>query len=473
MSEIQPTNNERKLSTSLYDVSSSDDIFASVEEVQELAASGGLGADLTVSTEGGGGEKYDNSWARHRRVKFGKQDRFVWEFPLNKELLEEGYETVELNESDPNHHFVAFEGVPISFNYGFRLSSNNGMTTVCNTCSMVETRAGMPDRVTESDNPLPLPLKSPFWSRKKSPDRPNWVLERNPHLELQARRRKTILSTDEDGKTVKTETQEIISCLDCIRAKDYTHTDDNGFETVCSVNGYMLFAVTSVGIKDVTAHLEDPVSNPITVRWVDIKDAGLKTWDGTPLDKPFIIRVEGLGSSQLNPIGKGQYDIPVILPEDIKPKGKKTCYLPSKATILSTGEFYNWLTDPKESERFAVSKQGNRIFTTLTQMYIAPLTKEIFSKAFVPVFVPVATGRNTEVNGVTIGDYVKTALLTLNSEKEAAENRSSSALSGSTTKSIASSTSPADNTPVVEAKKVEVTDAEEKIRKKALDAFSV
>ena len=414
MSELMQVNS---IAPSLYNINDAENLFAEAEEVEALKQSGLLGHEFNTqeASQGGG---YDRSYTFHRFVKFGQSDRFEWKKPLSKALKEAGYSEEELLSSDPNQHVVAVRGIPISFNYGFRYARNNGKETVCQTYKLIEKLSNGTERVTNSQNPLKMPIKSAFWSKNK-PDHLNWVLERNPQLDLHAKRLEMVTSVDANGKEVVEKKWNDIRCADCVAQQMYREGTDS-----CGSNGYLLFCVYEVGIKDCKDHINDPIKNPPLIRWLPITEAGLRAWNNEPLNHPFIVRLEGLGASQLNDVGpdKTKYQIPVILPsQQARANARKTCYLPDD-NVMSAGQFYNWLTAQNAADgRSDMSKNGNRLFTTITELYIAELHETVATKKFFPVFRPIATGRNTDYHGHPVSDYVKTAIQVLNAERELAE----------------------------------------------------
>ena len=202
------------------------------------------------------------------------------------------------------------------------------------------------------------------------------------------------------------------SCLDCIKCGEHFEGDDIGADNVqrCRPDGQLLFVVFEVGIKNVTAHNEDPISNPITIDWVPVSEAGINSYTGQSLNQPFVIRVQGLGSSQLSSIGTKDFDLPVILPSQIKANRPKDCFLPDD-NVLSTLDYYNYLNNKNATDgRRGVEKgTGKSLYPVMTEIYMAKLAKKTATKDYIPVFRPLLTGARTEYNGIKLGTYVATA----------------------------------------------------------------
>jgi hypothetical protein len=398
-------------------VESADDLFASAEEIQQLAAAGDL--DQTAYIEQS--EGFDNSWRYHRIVKFKEIEGINWEMKLSKEQIDEGYRGFELNPNDPNQNVVAVRGIPLEFGFTNSFSKTNPKTdkpyTFCTTDELIEHLPGK-DRVTKEQYPIKMPFKRMHQSKLKPNEVEKIFWQKNAHLDPYATRT-TFVKEGEEWVTVK----ERRSCLECVKACEHFDGDDISADgiTRCRPTGRLLFVVFEVGIKNVTEHNKDFINNPIQVDWKPIAEAGILGYDNKPLVTPFVINLMGLGSSQMKSIGKGPHDLPVYLPGDISPNRPKDCILPDN-NVKSVEDYYNWLNDPKAHDgRRGVDKNGKNLYPVMTELYIAKMTKVESNKKVAPVFRPVAVGPNAQFNGVSLKDYVFNAKLVLNHEAAVAQ----------------------------------------------------
>lgn len=397
-------------------VESADDLFASAEEIQQLAAQGDL--DQTAYIEHS--EGYDNSWRYHRIVKFKEEERINWEMKLSKEQEENGFRSFELNPNDPGQYVVAVRGIPIEFGWSNSWSKTNPKTnkpySYCTSTELIEHLPGK-DRVTKEQYPVKMPYPRMHFSKAKA-DQLHQFWTKNAHLDPYATR---TTFKQEGSEWIKEEERR--SCLECVKACEHFEGDDISADNTprCRPTGRLLFVVFEVGIKNVTEHNQDIINNPIKVDWKPIAEAGILGYDNTPLTTPIVINLMGLGSSQMKSIGKGPYDLPVYLPGDISPNRPKDCILPDN-NVKSVEDYFNWLNDPKANDgRRAVDKNGKNLYPVMTELYIARMTKVESNKKVAPVFRPVAVGPRAEFNGVSLKDYVFTAKLVLNNEAAVAK----------------------------------------------------
>lgn len=407
-------------------VESADDLFADEEEIKQLAASGDL--DQTAYIEHS--EGFDSSWRYHRIVKFKEEERINWEMKLSKEQIDEGYRSFELNPNDPNQYVVAVRGIPIDFGWTNSWSKTNPKTdkpyTFCTTDELIEHLPGK-DRVTKEQYPVKMPFKRMHQSKAKPDEVEKIFWQKNAHLDPYATRT-TFVKEGEEWVTVK----ERRSCLECVKACEHFDGDDISAENVgkCRPTGRLLFVVFEVGIKNVTEHNQDILNKPIKVDWKPVAEAGILGYNNEPLKTPFVINLMGLGSSQLKTIGKGPYDLPVILPGDISPKQPKDCILPDN-NVKSTEEFFKWLHDTKANDgRRVPSKDGKNLYPVMTELYIAKMSKVESNKKVAPVFRPVAVGPSATFNGVSLKDYVFNAKLVLNNEAAIAKGGADDSMGG-------------------------------------------
>lgn len=413
--------------TSVYEtVESADDMFATVEEIQQLKEQGDL--DQTSYLEQR--EGYDNSWRYHRNLKYKAEERITWEMALSKEQLEEGFRNIELNPNDPNQYVVAVRGVPLEFGWTSNWAKPNPTkeSKVYTYCAMDELIEHLPgkDRVTKEQYPVKSPFPRMHYSKAK-PDELHQFWANNTFLDPYATRTTFV---QEDGEWVRQEERR--SCRACVKTCEHFEGDDIGKDSVpkCSPSGRLLFVVFEVGIKNVADHNKDIINNPIKVDWKPIAEAGILGYDNTALTRPFVINLMGLGSSQMKSIGKGQHDLPVYLPGDISPNRPKDCILPDN-NVKSVQEYFNWLHDPKAKDgRCVPSKNGKNLYPVMTELYIARLTEEKASKKVAPVFRPVAVGPNANFNGVSLKDYVFNAKLVLNHEAAVAKGEADDNMGG-------------------------------------------
>lgn len=441
----------------LYDLNLDDDLFATAEKIAELKEEGQL--DQVLEIDLGQQDGFDNSWRYHRTVSIGKTELINWSVPLTKEEKKERTGQ-ELNPNKAAHQFVAVRGIPIMFQYGAQLSISDGSNTktVCRTKALVEHMA-TGDRTTKGTQPLKTPISRMHFSNKEY-TRPFYFFEKNKHVELIAER------YDQESETWVER-----KCLDCISQGEHFIGDIAKSESPrCRPNGSLLFCVYELGVKDTDAHEEDDINNPITIKWVSVDEANIRQEDGTPLNRPFILRLRGLGASQLAKIGTGKYDIPVVLPSHMKPNQAKTCYLPDD-NVMSTQEFYDWLTDKKGfGIRHRVTGNGNLVFTAMTELYSGQLTETRYNSNYCPVFRPVKLEEGNTWNGIRIEEYVKGAIAIMQHEAAASQGSTNNLeLTPSTTeqKAIASSEVKEDNGTVTPSKSTSKTSD------KAKQAFKV
>lgn len=395
-----------------FDMSSVDDIFASDEEVAQLKKEGLLDQQEYVQESGQSG---DAEWMYHRVVKFKDSDRFEWEVPLTKAQQEAGMRSKEVN---PNkHHFVAVRGIPLTFQYTMswtKQTQDGKYYSFCRASKLVED-LGDKVRTTKGSHPLKSPVRM-MHQDKNNPTELNYFWKNNTHLELFATR-----TLDKDNKVY-----EERSCLECVRRGEHFEGNDIGAPNVqkCRPDGELLFVVYELGLKDATAHIEDDLNQPVTVNWVSVKDAGITGFDGQPLDRPFVVRIKGLGTSQMASIGDGKYDLPVILPSHQKAYDPKTCFLPDD-NVLSAQDFYKYLNGKNSEGRRETAKNGLSLYPVMTEIYMTELKEKTATKDFIPVFRPIAVGKDTEYNGLSLASYVGTALMIAKHEEAIAKGSGS------------------------------------------------
>lgn len=405
---------------SIYEaVGSADDLFATEEEKQQLAAQGDLDQTAYVQED----NAYDISWRYHRQLSFKEEERLNWRMPLSKEQVEEGFREYELNPNDPNQNIVAVRGVPIEFGWTNtwskpKPSAPAGKTYVyCTSDELVEKLPGK-NRVTKDKYPVKAPYPRMHFSKAKQNELHQfWT--KNSHFDLYATRVTYRQEGDELAREV-----ERRSCLDCVKNCEHFEGDDISVDNAprCRPTGRLLFVVFEVGIKNVTEHNQDIINNPIKIDWKPIAEAGILGYDNKPLTKPFVINLLGLGSSVMKSIGKGPYDLPVYLPGDIPPNRPKDCILPDN-NVKSMQDYFDWLHDSKASDGRCVPQKGTgkNLYPVMTEIYIAKMTETQANKKVTPVFRTVAVGPRAEFNGVSLKDYVFNAKLVLNSEAATAE----------------------------------------------------
>jgi len=450
---VQETVKETIKAANAYEGVDLEDLFASEDDIAELRASGSL--DQTVYIQESKGGNYDNSWRYHRQLSFGDSDIFVWEMPLNKEQVEQGYRAKEININNPKHQVVAIRGIPIQFgwtpNWSKKFTTPDGKEQFYSFCKGTKLVNHETGTVWEESHPIKMPVSRMYVGKKRSNELA-FTWQNNPHLEVFATR------------TIKTAGQEDViehrSCMDCVKNNQHFDGDINAPNVdKCSISGELLFAVFELGIKDATNHLDDPATNFIDVNWVSVADAGIKGYDNKELDKPFILRVRGLGSSQLQDIGKGQYDMDVVLPSQYKPNQDKDTCLPDD-NVLSTKQYWEWLHNKKEKGRVAVEKgTGRNLYPVITEVYLGKLAATQNTKNYAPVFRPVAVGATTEYSGLKIAEYVRTAKACLMHEEALAKGQSFEfkAITPSESKALSAAV---DNTKEVKTNSPKVTEVE-------------
>ena len=353
----------------------------------------------------------DNTWKAHRVVKF-RNEKLEWKFPTSAPERAEGKKSPQ--EILPFHQFVAVRGIPLGFHYGFSLTEGSGddFKVLCNN-TKVEEHLGDNSRTIEDRFPLEFPM-SRVYQKKAEPNQPNNWFGNNPHIKLFGSR--PPIGTPETYSGPPRE------CKDCVLAGEhYVGTEEEFKSSVqiptCRMSGYLLFAVTHLGVQDSSGLMEDPVNGKICVNWVTVKDAKITTEvDGTrvPLDRPFILKIEGLGSSQQSSIGTGQYDWSVETQADTN-----TAILPAGEKLYSAGDFFNYINDPKFiGIRNRKLKGGRLAYPVVTEVYTGKLKEEKNGSKYIPVFRPVT---DPEVIGNGMGlepqAWLLTALQTLQYER--------------------------------------------------------
>lgn len=411
-----------KTSSSIYEMDFGDELYASPEEIKELAKEGELDqlAYLQKEYESDGSYREPN-WKFHRRLKFGKSELIEWTIPLSKAEKNAGKRANELNTLNPKHQILGLRGIPIKFEYGLGAKDEAGRFA-CQTIKLIEHLDE--DRETVGLQPLKKYVERVYYSKDK-PNKPSFFFENHPHLDLYAQRRyKNEPTINENGEKEDPKFPyrwETRRCLDCIAKQEYTYKEDEDSKEAlsCRPVGSLLYAVFEVGIKDSTKHLESDVDHPVDIRWISVKDLEVKDLQGDegPLNRPFIVRLEGLGSSQLSKIGTGEWDLPVKLPSHFKPNEPKTYFLPDD-NVMSTKEFYDFLHERRGVGRVDFSVSGSALYSVFTELYIAELSTQKGNKDFAPVFRPVVIGKETEYNGRKIRDYVREAYSVMKFEAE-------------------------------------------------------
>jgi hypothetical protein len=379
----------------------------------------------------GGREKYDKTWSAHRQTKIGKHCYISWRFPSTKKQRDAGaVPPEELNDYNPKHKVVAVRGIVVGYNFGFQLSEGEGASSkvVCRTTKLIEhTPKG--DIVTNGNRPLTFPV-SQIHKSKASPTELNNRLQ---GFDLYGSRGPVGSNSEDKVTTTRT-------CQECVAAgENYIGTPDQFSSTKlnipkCSMSGELLFVVFQLGIEDFSELLEDPVNGKGKVRWSAIGDCDIQTLDGdgnsVKLDRPFVLRLDGITKTQLWSIGKGQYDRPVLLPDS----GSSKCILPARRddkggyALYTCGDYFDYLNDSRFYGTRAKVWNGVAVYPVVTELYSGRLKENQYQSDFIPVLSPVDPDAEQDIVSAGIdwtpNDWVKTALRVVKAERDAANSDS-------------------------------------------------
>jgi hypothetical protein len=351
------------------------------------------------------------NWLLHRTVKF-REDKLSWKLPISAAERAKGKKSPQ--EILPFHQFVAIRGIPLGFRYGFSLTEGSGdeFKVHCTT-TKVEEHLGQNSRTIEDRFPLEIPL-SRVYQKKAEPNQPNNWFNNHPHIEVYGSRPPVGMPESYSGTPRK--------CKDCVLAGEHYIGTEEEFKSAvqtptCRMSGYLLFAVTHLGSQDSSELMNDPVNGKIKVTWQAVKDAKLTTEvDGqrVPLDRPFILKIEGLGSSQQSAIGTGQYDWSIETQADTN-----TSILPAVEKLYSAGDFFKYINDPRFiGIRSRKLNNGMLAYPVVTEVYTGKLKEEKNGSKYIPVFRPV-TDPEVIDNGMGLKsqDWLISALQTLQYER--------------------------------------------------------
>jgi hypothetical protein len=398
-------------------------LYASEEEVAQLAKEGELGQEFMLKQvgQGGGGKKYDNSWSYHRTIRIGKKEYLEWSANPTKEERESGLIGEELDLDDPSQQFVAVRGIILKYEWGAELRGNhNGNSKlVCRTTGLIEKLPGK-DRVSVSNHPIKQPFKMMHKNRQEK-STPNYFFINNPHLIPQAERY-DLSRYNAENLSEYYKSAQPRNCLDCIRCGENSMQFDDG-EGLCKPVGQVLMCVFQLGRKDTTRYNEDNFENSIDIEWVDVADANIQDYRGETLDRPFILCIDRIGKSQLESVGSGKWDIPVKLPKDFDAKRRKSYYLPND-NVMSIGDYYKWLhSKDGAGHRIRSHKAGFPVYPVMTELYSAKLKQEQYTKDYAPVFNPVPLDEDGCFNGIHIDQFVNAALRVARQEADKANGK--------------------------------------------------
>lgn len=358
---------------------------------------------------------YDNSWRAHRVARFNSE-RLNWIWPSTAKEREEGKARPAELSQIPDHHIVGVRGVPVEIRYGFKLSTGTGTDskTICQT-TKIEELLGERSRVIEDRYPLEVPIKR-VHKKKEEPNEPNPWLVDNPHIRLYGSR--PPIGTPENATFGRPRT-----CMECVTAGEhYIGTEDefkNKRETpVCRMDGYMLFCVMEVAILDYSELLDDPAAGRMKVKWKKIVDANISTTvkngDRKKIDRPIILKVQGLGLSQHSPIGNNPYELPLQLPSE-----SNQSWLPENGSFMSMGDYYKYINDPRfYGTRHRKLKNQRLAYSQVTEIYLGKLKAKTYNSDYIPAFRAVVEEDIISAGGdLTAQDWMITALQVLQTEK--------------------------------------------------------
>jgi hypothetical protein len=360
-------------------------------------------------------KSYDASWKAHRTVRFNSE-RLNWVWPSSRKEQEDKTARAPELSQIPDHHIVAVRGVPVKIRYGFKLQVGTGSDskTICQTTKLEEL-LGENSRVTEDKYPLDVPLKR-IYRRKADPNEPNPWLVNNPQYQLYGSR--PPVGMPEAGSYSKPR-----RCIDCVAAGEHYEGTEEDFKSnkeipMCRMDGYMMFCVMEVGILDYSELLEDPAAGRMKVKWKKLADANIYTTpkggERQKIERPIILKIQGLGLSQHSPIGTGQYDWDVVMGSE-----SNQSWLPENAKVLSMGEYYEYINDPRfYGTRHRKLRNQQVAYTQVTEVYIGKLRNKKYGMDFIPVFRPVTEPEIIEAGeDLTPQDWMVTGLQILQAEK--------------------------------------------------------
>jgi hypothetical protein len=329
---------------------------------------------------------YDQTWKAHRIVKFNSE-KLEWRLPVSAAERAEGKKAPQEILPTPDHQFVAVRGIPLGFHYGFSLTEGSGTDfKVHCTTTRVDELLGQNSRTIEDRHPLEFPLGR-VNQKRTEPHTPNRWFANNPHVKLYGSRGPVGQPADAPFALPRL-------CEDCVKAGEHYIGSEEAFKDPkqqipsCRMSGYLLFAVFELGIQDPTDLMEDPINGTVKVKWRSVAEAKLHTevnGQRVPLDRPFILKIEGLGSSQQSSIGKGEYDWKVETQAD-----SNTSILPAGKKLLSAGDFFNYINDRNFTGiRNRKLKGGNIAYPVVTEVYTGKLAVAKMNSTYIPVFLPV------------------------------------------------------------------------------------
>lgn len=354
-------------------------IFASSPE--EAASS--MMEEVTIGGIG------DASWMAHRETSM-TDSRMIWSFPISAASKQKGARPI--TEINKKTNFVAFRGIFLGYNQGFRYSYMDGKNyiQVCQTSRLERVLEDGNVEVYESRNPLEIAIPRQFKS-KNDPCTPSYELEC-----LEKAGYTLYGSRPEPGKDTG-----LMSCSDCVRRGAHMKVLGNTSEPYCKQDGFALFCVFELAAEDPDYDVLS--EEPVQLVWRPVSDWGLITVDGdkkSKLDRPFILKIKSLGKSQFQKLGTGEFDRNVIT-------SGAECYLPEG--VGSFGQFYD---EVKKGQMYVpltkevADKTGHALaYPFCVEGYIGELVAEQYMQSHIPVFKI-----NKQAYQEEIGDFVETAL---------------------------------------------------------------
>ena len=375
--------------------------LSNLDALLEEASSNNSSLAMREELEG----NYKSSYTPFVETKI-KEERITWgPYLSNKkkqELAAAGQEPHEEVTSAAEHYFVGVRGMIIKVQNGFSLYDPKTQLPLCQTTKLVD-KSVIPHNVIVGDRPLEIPLKQ-IHKNKDNPNEVTQWLEQRPYLELYGSR-PPVGVEDPDNYVGEPRT-----CRSCITAGEHylgtkeQFADPNAQTPKCNGGGNILFVVFQVGILDSSAALKP--GGTAKVRWVDVKDAMLQVERNGQLvqrNEPFVLKVDGLGRSQLSSLGNGQYDLNVV-------QTGKNCYLPNG--VMSWGDYFSKYLHAKNIGEVRKIALGNEtVYPVVTEIYTGKLFKPTPQAKNAPVFYPVT---DKEVIGrgenLTTKDWLHAAL---------------------------------------------------------------
>lgn len=368
-----------------------------------------MDADVMLPTE------TDVKWRAHRVIRGIKTENLMWEFPQTSAEREKGI--APTTEITLKTKFVAIRGIYLRAKFGFGLTqqTDSGYKQVCRT-TRLDINWGGDKKVIRDNLPLEKMVRQPHQS-KAEPNSLTKVLADVPHYTLYGSR--PPVGMPENAKTSTPRT-----CAECVAAGENFINKDKPGEAKCSGTATVYFVVFQLAALDLDNY--DGLSDEVDLIWKTPAEWGLVTIDGdkrTPLDRPFVLAMPGIGTSQMGNLGKGEYDRDIIVPGD---KSAGAQYLPPDRELMLFGQFWNKIHSGRNPmfESFTTQEAVDAAnfgmyYPFITEIYVGKLKATQFGQNYLPVF-SVNPDQSVLGDSSSIYDWVETAVAIENMEYELA-----------------------------------------------------